>query len=281
MTDSSLEYKSGPCSGLAGDSVHLWLCRSNEQIPRALVARYWALLNDAERNRHRCFRFEHLRLNYLLTRALLRTSLSKHVPTVAPEQWRFGERKFGKPYIKHPEGCELQFNLSHAGNWIVLAVRLHKALGIDIEPVPSDHDVVETVSRYFTRPEIDWLLQHDRAGRADAFIRLWVMKEAYVKATGTGLSASLDSFAIDFTAPDGVQVHEGSTLSNPPGQYWRTALLRLDRNYRIGLALVSAPDAPVNRLVLQPPMHTWQMPPTLRLVTANRIELQVGGQTIG
>ncbi len=233
--------------------LHLWLCRSDMSISHSMHASYWAMLNTAERQQYDRFRFKHLRRNYLLTRVLLRSTLSKYVLAVEPKQWTFGVGQYGKPYIEHIEGGELEFNLSHAGSWIALAVRRGEPVGIDIEPIPTGHNVIEAVSKYFTGPEIDWLSQHERSHQRDAFIRLWVMKEAYIKATGRGLSASLDSFAVEFIENDGVRIYDPasspeSTVSAP---YWQMALLDLDRNYRIGLALISKSEASPCRLVWQ------------------------------
>jgi len=253
--------------------LHLWLCRSDMPVSQALHASYWTMLNTAERDQYNRFRFKHLRQNYLLTRALLRITLSKYVPAVAPKQWLFGAGQFGKPYIDQVEGRELEFNLSHAGSWIALAVRRGEPVGIDIEPVPAQHDVVEAVSNYFTRAEIDWLSMHERCQQRDAFIRLWVMKEAYIKATGKGLSAALDSFAVDFNAKEGVKIYNPAspetTLSDP---WWQMALLQLDRDYRIGLALTSTSEASSSRLVWQQSIPMPQPIPAMCLMAANGID---------
>ncbi|MFA5017997.1 MAG: hypothetical protein WC504_10660 [Methylobacter sp.] len=53
---------------------------------------------------------------------------------IAPENIRFAEKDFGKPYIS-ADGKELdvKFNLSHSGDKMMVAVGLHDRIGVDIE----------------------------------------------------------------------------------------------------------------------------------------------------
>ena len=95
----------------------------------------------------------------------------------------------GKPsLVRHPN---LHFNLSHSGTLAVCAVS-GEPVGVDVETI-CDHG--DEVARYCYQPkELDWLSQ--APDRAQAFTRLWVRKESYIKLTGTGLSREPRSFSV-------------------------------------------------------------------------------------
>ncbi len=92
----------------------------------------------------------------------------------------------GKPYL--PGGAF--FNLSHSGNYAVLAVSPCE-VGVDVEQVaPYSQAVAE---KCFTAPEREWL---SRQSCGQAFFKLWTGKESVMKATGLGLRLPPESFNI-------------------------------------------------------------------------------------
>lgn len=97
--------------------------------------------------------------------------------------------EYGKPYF--PEYREVHFNISHSGNLAVCAVG-ETELGADIERIRPVREAV--CRRVFTEREQDWLRQ--KADTKEAFIRLWTLKESYIKATGQGLRTELS--AVEF-----------------------------------------------------------------------------------
>lgn len=95
----------------------------------------------------------------------------------------------GKPSLAHHPN--LHFNLSHSGTLAVCAVS-DEPVGVDVETICNHGD---EVARYCYQPkELDWLSQ--APDRAQAFTRLWVRKESYIKLTGTGLSREPRSFSV-------------------------------------------------------------------------------------
>jgi 4'-phosphopantetheinyl transferase len=99
----------------------------------------------------------------------------------------------GKPRLAGPGGpC---FNLSHAGDVAVVAVA-DREVGVDVEPIAGAAAVLDAVRVACTPAETAALDRLDPGRRAEAFLRLWTAKEAYLKARGVGLSV----------APHGVHV---------------------------------------------------------------------------
>lgn len=109
----------------------------------------------------------------------------------------------GKPYF--PQNPDFCFSISHAGSWAVLAVA-DVPIGIDVERVGPNRP--RLVSRYFSAQEQTYFFSLPQAQQADAFYRLWVLKEAAVKALGAGMHRPLASFSIQLAPPmrvDGIQ----------------------------------------------------------------------------
>jgi len=94
----------------------------------------------------------------------------------------------GKPYA---DG--IFFSLSHSEDMVVCAVG-GSAIGCDIEKLTAPREKV--AARYFNAAELEYLNSFALEDRAKAFFRIWTMKESYLKMTGEGLSAPLDSFCV-------------------------------------------------------------------------------------
>ena len=90
---------------------------------------------------------------------------------------------FQRPYLHH----NIDFNVSHAGDFTICAVSETTRVGIDIEKIePIDIEVFKT---QLTRAELDEISQ--AYDSTFCFYQLWTKKEAFSKALGTGLSSPL------------------------------------------------------------------------------------------
>ena len=99
------------------------------------------------------------------------------------------------------------FNLSHSEDLVVCAVS-EKPVGIDIEKI---RNVKENLAdRYFTDSEKAYLLQFEGTARNEEFIRLWTMKESYMKYTGEGMRLALNRF--EFKVDQEVQIYRDGEL---------------------------------------------------------------------
>ena len=73
-------------------------------------------------------------------------------------------------------------------------------VGVDAEAIDRNVNLA-VADRYFFGAEGSWLAGLPPAGRAEGFLRLWTLKEAYIKATGRGLSQPLDEFWFEIDPP--------------------------------------------------------------------------------
>jgi 4'-phosphopantetheinyl transferase len=98
--------------------------------------------------------------------------------------------KYGKPYIQGAE--DFFFSASHSGKWVVTAYGSSQ-VGADVEVIKSGSSSI--AEGCFTQSEQDYVFADDE-GADERFIRLWTLKESYIKYLGTGLSTPLDSFTV-------------------------------------------------------------------------------------
>jgi 4'-phosphopantetheinyl transferase len=190
-----------PSSPLRGE-VHVWSLRPEEATDAGLLARYEALLSPDERERQARYVFPARRLQCLLGRALVRTTLSRYAD-VRPEAWTFRTNPWGRPEIARAAGTPpLRFNLSHAEGWLACAVTLGHEVGVDVEHVGrATGDLGALARRYFAPAEAIALLALPEAEQRERFFAYWTLKESYIKARGMGLALPLDGFRFDLSAP--------------------------------------------------------------------------------
>lgn len=105
---------------------------------------------------------------------------------------KFGANAHNKPILLG--SSDVQFNVSHSGNWVVCAVS-NEIVGIDVEHIkPIDFDIAK---RFFAEEEYISLIKQDCDNILKYFYQIWTLKESYIKADGRGLSLPLTSFSIN------------------------------------------------------------------------------------
>ena len=110
----------------------------------------------------------------------------------------------GKPGLARKQGEEqgsggLNFNLSHSGDWLAVAVARDVEVGIDIERDRVVKRAGDLARRYFSDPEAEHLAALSEPERSAQFLRLWTVREACTKALGSSLARSLRELKL---APD-------------------------------------------------------------------------------
>ena len=214
----------GTCLDLAGvlgeDNVHVWMVQTDAIANRgdAFLATLRGTLSEDEMQRYeRSLATPKAReqaLSFLVARSLLRCTLSRYIPQVAPACWRFEVNAHGRPSVcsqllrelseaDHESALgetvqrlsKLRFNLSHCTGMVVCAFTYGREVGIDSEIIHSRRRIESIAKRFFSPDESSALLAMPEEARALTFSRLWTLKEAYVKARGLGISeVGLDNF---------------------------------------------------------------------------------------
>jgi 4'-phosphopantetheinyl transferase len=145
-------------------------------------------LDDHERQRGESFHFEHDRRRFLAGHILLRDVLARY-RNCDPDTIRFEYGPHGKPSVPG-----FEFNLSHADDLGLLAIRRGGPTGVDVERVDRPLDHLAIANKYFSPDDARDLSNQPADQRSEHFFRLWTRREAVLKAFGLGV-AGLDHFA--------------------------------------------------------------------------------------
>lgn len=199
------------------DVIDIWLTDERQVMDIALLDRYRQLLNDQETGRHQRFIFSLHRHQFLVARALVRTVLAGYLGEPDPSTLAFTSNEHGKPELMRDAG--LQFNLSHTNGLIALAVTRDRPVGIDVEHLSRQADIAKLADRYFSLAESRALLDLPVAEWNERFYDLWTLKEAYLKACGTGLRTPLHAFSFHLGDAT-IAIGFGDELKDDPAS-WR------------------------------------------------------------
>lgn len=235
---------------LSAHEAHLHVMRGDAfaAISEAeLVSRYGKLLSPGEREKRGRFLFETKRREYLMTRVLVRTVLSRYA-NVAPRSWGFGVTPYGRPFIASPGlPAPIEFNISNTDGLIVCLVARIPEIGVDVESTSRRAQIMNIAERYFSTREVVALKALSGSQQRERFYAYWTLKEAYIKARGSGFAIPLNelSFNVD---PCDITVTFGSSITDEPSA-WQFARWALFQRHECATAIRS--DAPI-RIAIRP-----------------------------
>ena len=195
MADASTgRWESRPHPPLGAHDVHVWRVPLDDE---ARVESYWSLLSDEERKRATRFVRDVHRRRFIAAHGALRIILAGYVDA-APAALRFVSGEHGKPALRDPAGHPpVEFNLSHSEDLALVAVARARPVGVDLERW-SEVEHLEVAERFFSPRERRALraLAHAPQLVEAGFFAAWTRKEAYLKATGHGITRGLHHFDV-------------------------------------------------------------------------------------
>jgi 4'-phosphopantetheinyl transferase len=206
-------------------------------------SRWQAVLSSDESLRAARFHFPRDRQRFVASRALLRTILASYLAT-DPNRLSFSYSKKEKPSLGPAHASSnVTFNVSHSGGIALFAFTHRREIGVDVEQVRRDSDLEAIACRFFSAHEQEQLAALPSEEKAEAFFRCWTRKEAYIKATGDGLSLPLSQFDVSLAAgatnallatrPDGSEAGRWLLQEVPGGSGCIAALCVLGQNWKL------------------------------------------------
>jgi 4'-phosphopantetheinyl transferase len=193
-------------------------------------------LSADEQSRAAQLVFAEDRRDFIAAHALLRQTMSAHAPS-DPGAWTFTQGAHGKPLLAPSgESIALTFNMSHTRGLVACVVSRSVDVGIDVERINQGADALNIARDQFSPEEVSALEQCHGAALAARFIELWTLKEAYVKATGTGVIAGIKACTFTFGPTDSLCCEVGGEAPDA----WSFAVFEI-ADYRLAAA-VHNPD---------------------------------------
>ena len=170
------------------------LCANLSSADEGIYQRLYEQASQERKARADRYRRREDALRCLAAEALLRYSLGTDC--------RMETAPGGKPFS--PDRPDLHFNLSHSGNWAVIAWG-EREVGVDVESIRPDTNVQALARRYFSPEEQLYVLKSE-TDRQRRFFEVWTGKESYVKYLGRGIQMDLKSFSI-LSLPQDLRLH--------------------------------------------------------------------------
>jgi 4'-phosphopantetheinyl transferase len=189
--------------------IDLWVGLASTSAPGALEACCESRLPNKEREDAKRFRRATSRNQHIVGRGMARTLLASD--NVLPQEIEFTLNPHGKPDVLAPLVAKRPFNIAHTEGMVVFASCDATSIGIDVERLARTTDIA-VAKRFFAAPEVEFVMSHEAEDdKRLAFLRVWTLKEAFIKAVGKGLAIPLADFSfndIDSCAPT-IRLHRG------------------------------------------------------------------------
>jgi 4'-phosphopantetheinyl transferase len=187
--------------------VHLW-CVALDVVPDLGpdLGELEARLSGDERDRAARFVFARDRRRFVVARTALRSILAGWVG-IAPDDLELEYPPSRKPALaRWCRPADLRFNLSHCQDLALVALTCGHEIGVDVEQIRHFEEAGALVTGEFSAGERAVFETLPEASRSEAFLRAWVRKEAFLKATGEGLYRSLADVEVTFAPGEGARL---------------------------------------------------------------------------
>lgn len=154
----------------------------------------------------------------------------------------------------------LNFNIGHSGDWVVLGIETNYLIGVDVEKITKRNsksldDFFKYLKQCFTKKEWNTILQTnsklDLLDEKSQFLILerffvhWTLKESFIKAIGQGLGFDLQRCEFRFFNERGEEILQSNLFSVEPKMFidgkccqkWKFKVTKLDENHVVSIAL--------------------------------------------
>jgi 4'-phosphopantetheinyl transferase len=175
---------------LRGRAIDVWRLTLDEKAFSS-VDKCSGVLSPDERARADRFRSSAARYRFICCRAALRTLVHQYGGGESPADVVFDQEAFGKLVLAAGARARLHFNVSHTSGIGVIAIASCGPVGVDVERIRDMPDQDRLAARCFGVREQAQYATLPASARSVGFFQGWTRKEAFIKATGDGLSRSL------------------------------------------------------------------------------------------
>lgn len=166
-----------------------------------------SFLSKDEINKSNRYYTQKLTNEYIVCRGSLRKILGKYLD-LEPNSISFEYNPYGKPEVSKDLNINnIKFNVSHSGDYCIIAISKHYEIGVDIEEIKPLEDFRSIAERFYSSKEVKSIKN------MNDFYTIWAQKEAVIKASGKGLSFGLDHWSTISTKKNYCITIESNTYS--------------------------------------------------------------------
>lgn len=228
---------------LSDNEIHLWCIDPQQITTQHKLDSLKTLLSKAELEKVQRYRQAKAQHDALITRAFVRSVLALYTDLNARDL-KFEITEHGKPEL-YNSSLPIRFNLSHNNELIICAVCLNHDIGCDVESLSRKISVNSIAKRYFSANEYQSLQGLPLTAQRARFFEYWTLKEAFVKATGLGISQGLDTFSFQIGTTEQAAFNDNITLTFSENSAlqnnldWYSCLNYLDQTHCIAICVKS------------------------------------------
>jgi 4'-phosphopantetheinyl transferase len=213
------------------DDVHCWCLPSEPNRLEEIRRAGYQALSAAERQELAQFQNPLSAERWYLSRWLMRRALAWHLDE-DPVELRFERSHSGRPRLISSLGANLDFNLSHSGSEIFLAVTCNARIGVDLEPVSRAAQAQRIAQHFFSAEEAGGATSGNEHSPNHALV-CWLLKEAVVKSAGATVWDGLRDFRF---AIEGDRIRWLSAPLDDEDRVWKLAVGRFRERYLFATA---------------------------------------------
>lgn len=179
--------------------VHVW--RVVHPLENKIDS-HQSMLSPEENRRATKYHQQHDADRYIQNHIVLRRTLSEYLD-IPPENVVFETNQIGKPSLINSQNPQrINFNISHSGNLLLIAITLQRQVGIDVELIKPLPDMDSMVELYFSQSENSSFSALPDKEKIRAFFSAWTRKEAILKLIGEGLQLPPDGVEVSLNPED-------------------------------------------------------------------------------
>ena len=204
---------------LDADHIQIWRVNISTFLPSLI--QFQTLLEAEEMKKMQRYQQEKDRKTRIISRAVLRILLGRYL-SVNPTDIRFNSTQNQKPVLQNLNPQNLNFNVSHSGDWILIALALNP-IGIDLEQIDTSFTDQNLLDFSFSSSEKNYI--QAAVSPSKNLYKLWTRKEALLKATGKGLIDDL----IQIPSLDGIHQSPCSLIGSK--ESWQITSFNIDENH--------------------------------------------------
>jgi 4'-phosphopantetheinyl transferase len=233
------DWYPAPPPPLEEHAAHVWRVALDDP---ARADALWPLLSADEQTRARHRLRDVHRRRFVVAHGALRVILSGYANT-EPAALAFAVGEHGKPALSRTPGASdigLEFNLSHSEDVALVAVTRARPVGVDVQRWSEGVSHLELAERFFSPQEREALRLLSPAPEmiAAGFFAAWTRKEAYLKATGHGITRGLHHFDVTLAPGEGARLL-ADRLDREATERWSMTELAAGPGYSAALVVAS------------------------------------------
>lgn len=218
---------------LESHHVDIWRLSLNLLVDSVKLTESTLSVDETERVAR--FHFEVDKNRFRVSHGMLRKILGLYLHH-DPAELTFSKNQYGKPALVN---SALKFNLSHSGDFALIAVTQGRKIGVDLERIRQGISSHVIAQQYFSKAEVAELQSLPIDQRESVFFTCWTRKEAYIKAQGLGLSLPLESFDVSLS-PNEPPTLRATRPDEKEAARWALRSLDVDPNYAGAVAVEGA-----------------------------------------